>query len=144
MCKLFVFLAISCIIANVCANDLQLGVISYNSRKIYSERRTLNPAIWKRSEELTISTEGHEVISAIEVFDLRENKDGEAEIQSGGVGSQTVTIELKSPAVFRGYDFQVNVYATNPNARLQGKGSEYRNMYGNYQEIQSQPYPAKI
>lgn len=117
------------------AHDIYLGHVDHQSNKIFSEQRTANPAIWKRSEEVVINAPEHEIISAIQINDLREGKDGEAEV-SGGIGTPSVTITLKSPTVFRGYDFQIDVYSTNPTGRYQGKGSEYSNMYGNYQEDQ--------
>ncbi|KAL0811018.1 hypothetical protein ABMA28_010302 [Loxostege sticticalis] len=103
------------------SNDIRIGS-AHNSRQIYSEIKEANPALWTRSEEVTVIAPGNEIINAVYVTDLRDDKDGEASIQSGGVGSKSVKLELKSPSILRGYKFQIEVYASDPNARYFSKG----------------------
>ncbi|KAJ8708363.1 hypothetical protein PYW07_010488 [Mythimna separata] len=85
-----------------------------------------------------VSTPNHELIDAVYVTDLRPDKEGEAYIEAGGLGSKTVTIALKSPSILRGYKFSIEVYAQSfhpgytpnilpvqpgyPQARLSGTG----------------------
>lgn len=110
------------LISTVLANDLQFGNIEGGARKIFSEHRQAVPALWKRKHLVVIGTVDQDLISAIDIKDLREDKDGQAFVESGGIGTTGVTIGLKSPSILRGYDFQIDVYATNPNARSLGKG----------------------
>lgn len=107
----------------VTANDIRLGVTSPHSRKIYSEIKEASPALWTRSDDIIINAVDNEIISAIYVTDLRDDKTGEAYIESGGVGDKSVTIGLRSPSVLRGYRFEIEVYGTTPSAGL------YRNPY---------------
>lgn len=125
------------LISAVVSNDLHLGSIEKGARKIYSEHKQANAALWKRKDQVVIGTLGQDVISAINIEDLREGKDGETFIESGGVGTSGVTIGLKSPSLLRGYDFQIDVYTYNPNARYQGKGTS-----DNYQ-VQNEQYAVK-
>lgn len=107
----------------VTANDIRLGVTSPNSRKIYSEIKEANPALWTRTDDIIVNAVDSEIISAIYVTDLRDDKDGEAYIESGGVGDKSVTIGLRSPSVLRGYKFEIEVYGTSPSSGL------YQNSY---------------
>ncbi|CAB3226108.1 unnamed protein product [Arctia plantaginis] len=104
------------------ANDIRIGVTSGRPIKIYSEIKEANPAIWTRSEDVVVNSTGNEIIEAIYVTDLREDKDGKAIIENGGVGTRSVTIRLESPSIFRGYKFMIEVYATDPNERYRSKG----------------------
>lgn len=105
-------------------NDIRIGYPSSLSRKIFSELKEANPALWTRTDDVIVQAPNNEVISAIYVTDLRDNKDGEAVIESGGLGMKSVTIGLKSPTILRGYKFQVEVYGNdlNSNARYFSKG----------------------
>ncbi|XP_032521901.2 uncharacterized protein LOC116773534 [Danaus plexippus] len=103
-------------------NDIRLGYTMAYSKKIYGEIKEAEPALWRRSEDIVVNAPNDEVISAVYVTDLRDNKDGEAAILTGGIGAKSVTIELKSPSILRGYRFEVEVFSNNPNLRLQSKG----------------------
>nr|XP_026492004.1 uncharacterized protein LOC113397746 [Vanessa tameamea] len=109
-------------IALVISNDIRLGSISPHSTKILSEIKEADPALWKRTDDIIVKAPESEVINAVFVTDLREYKDGEAYIESGGLGDKTVTIGLKSPSILRGYKFEVEVYSINPNSRYNIKG----------------------
>ncbi|CAH0598342.1 unnamed protein product [Chrysodeixis includens] len=121
--KLLLVLALYFAVAE--SNDIHLGYTSARSKRIYSELKEAGPAIWKRSDEVEVNTTYNEVIDAVYVTDLREDHDGEAYIKSGGVGMQSVVIALKSPTIFRGYKFQIDVYASNQNERYFHKGGGY-------------------
>ncbi|KAG6454196.1 uncharacterized protein LOC115446100 [Manduca sexta] len=101
------------VVTVVAANDLTVG--SQGGKKIHDENLQASPAIWRQDKNVTFNaTEGH-LISRVIITDLRPQKDGEAKIVDGGEGHKNVTIELKSPAVFRGFEFNVQVYATPDN-----------------------------
>ncbi|KOB75797.1 Hdd1-like protein [Operophtera brumata] len=102
------------------SNDIKVGFASAQSRRIYSEIKQADPALWKRTDDVVIQAPQNEIISAVYVTDLRDDKDGEAFIESGGVGMKSVTIGLKSPTILRGYKFEVEVYGNDPN--LNGNG----------------------
>lgn len=110
----------------VTANDIRLGVTSPNSKRIYSEIKEANPALWTRTDDIIINAGDAEIISAIYVTDLRDDKAGEAYIESGGVGDKSVTIGLRSPSVLRGYKFEIEVYASSPSSLYQ---NPYRGQY---------------
>lgn len=126
-----VILSAIAFVAIVQANDLKVGYAQPHSRRVFSEVREANPAPWRRSDDVTIATSGDDVITAVYITDLREDKDGEAFIASGGVSLKTVTITLKSPTVFRGYKFQIDVFASTPGARYASKGGESAPYYDN-------------
>lgn len=109
-------------IASVACNDIRLGFASAQSRKIFSEIKEANAALWQRTDDVIINAPSNELISAIYVTDLREVKDGEAFIESGGIGTKSVTIGLKSPSILRGYKFEIEVFGSDPNARYLTKG----------------------
>ncbi|XP_047996378.1 uncharacterized protein LOC125234210 [Leguminivora glycinivorella] len=109
-------------ILQVMSHDLLLGYPDVNSKLIYSKVHQENPAIWVRWEDITVNCSRNEVINAIKVLDLRQDKWGEAYIKKGGIGEKSVTIELDSPTVFRGYNFWVEVYAIETNAFLFNHG----------------------
>ncbi|CAG4966115.1 unnamed protein product [Colias eurytheme] len=92
-------------------SDLILGYPDLNSKVIYDKVQQENPAIWVRSKEITVNSSDHEVINAIRVLDLRPDKWGEVYLKKGGIGQMSVTLELNSPSIFRGYNFLVEVYA---------------------------------
>lgn len=106
-------------------NDIRIGYASPRSRKFYGDIKEANPALWKRTDDVVINTPHNEVIDAVYVNDLRENKDGEAFIESGGIGQRSVTIGLKSPTILRGYKFEIEVYASDPNQGYFSKGAQY-------------------
>ncbi|CAH2242237.1 jg25170 [Pararge aegeria aegeria] len=106
----------------VATNDIRLGFTSGSSRKIYSEIKEANPALWKRTDDIIVNASHNEIITAVFVTDLREYKDGEAVVESGGVGGKSVTIGLRSPSILRGYRFEIEVFAENPNERYHSKG----------------------
>ncbi|KAJ2944982.1 hypothetical protein O0L34_g1879 [Tuta absoluta] len=99
------------LVASVTCKDLEQGQNATEARKIFDEKREASPAVWRQVDKITVNTTDTEVISRVVVTDLRPDKDGEASIVDGGEGNQTVTIELKSPTVLRGYTFQIEVYA---------------------------------
>ncbi|CAK1547762.1 unnamed protein product [Leptosia nina] len=98
-------------VTSICAHDLILGYPDLNSKLIYQKVHQENPAIWVRSDTFTVNCSKTEVINAIKVLDLRNDKWGEVYIKRGGIGQSFVTLELDSPSVFRGYNFLVEVYA---------------------------------
>lgn len=110
------------LLQNTQCNDLLLGYPDVSSKLIYSKVHQENPAIWVRSETFTVNCSTNEVINAIKIQDLRSDKWGDAFIKSGGIGEQSVTIELDSPTVFRGYNFWVEVYAIEMNMFLNNHG----------------------
>lgn len=99
-------------------NDIRIGYATAQSRKIYSELKEANPALWTRTDDVIVDAPPNEIISAVYVTDLRDDKDGEAYIESGGLGMKSVTIGLKSPTILRGYKFQIEVYGNNPNYNM--------------------------
>lgn len=96
-------------VTGVTCNDLQVG--SNHGRIVFNETIQASPAIWRQSQQITINVTDQEIISGVVVTDQRAEKDGEARIIEGGEGQQNVTVELKSPTVFRGFDFHVTAYA---------------------------------
>lgn len=112
-------LAVIGFVAVASAADLSVG--HGGGKLIFEQNVTASPAIWKQVKTLTVNATNttDEVISQVVVVDNRPEKDGEATVIEGGEGQKNVTLELKSPAVFRGMDFYVQVFATeNVNARL--------------------------
>lgn len=122
------------------SNDLHVGNVTPQSRKIYSEIKEADPALWKRTDNIIAAADGNEVISAIMVTDLREDKDGEASIESGSIGAKSVTIGLKSPTIFRGYQFKVEIYAEDPTQRYFSKGGALQQTQ---QYMDNRQYPTK-
>ncbi|CAH2058261.1 unnamed protein product, partial [Iphiclides podalirius] len=106
------------------SHDLFLGFPDVSSKLIYSKVLQENPAIWVRSETITVNCSRNEVINAIKVLDLRQDKWGECYIKGGGIGEKYVKIELDSPSVFRGYNFWVEVYAIETNNFLYNHGKK--------------------
>ncbi|KAL0860622.1 hypothetical protein ABMA27_009973 [Loxostege sticticalis] len=102
------------VLALVQSHDVKVGN-NAGGRKIFDEVRHASPTIWRQTENITINTTDAEVISSVVITDLRPDKDGDAKIVEGGEGQKNVTIELKSPTVLRGYDFQIEVYAVPEN-----------------------------
>ncbi|CAG9568681.1 unnamed protein product [Danaus chrysippus] len=96
-------------------HDIFLGYPDMASKVIYSKVHQENPAIWVRSDTFTVNCSSSDVINAVKVLDLREDKSGEAYVKGGGIGQNHVTIELDSPSIFRGYNFLVQVYAIHAN-----------------------------
>ncbi|XP_049881418.1 uncharacterized protein LOC126377617 [Pectinophora gossypiella] len=121
----FIFLVVVSILSVEC-NDIRLGYTTGSSRRIFNEIREANPALWTRTDDVIVNAVGSEVITAVYVTDLRDGKDGQAYIESGGIGTKSVTIGLRSPSVLRGYRFEIEVFADDPNqsknARLYSKG----------------------
>lgn len=106
------------------SHDLFLGYPDVSSKLIYSKIHQENPAIWVRSESFTVNCSRNEVINAIKIADLRDDKWGECYIKGGGIGEKFVKIELDSPSVFRGYNFWVEVYAIETNYFLYNHGKK--------------------
>ncbi|CAH0714867.1 unnamed protein product, partial [Brenthis ino] len=96
------------LVCTVVGSDVSVG--KSTGRKIFDEVRQANPAIWRQIENVTIIAPSDEVISGVVVTDMRPEKDGDAQIVDGGKGKDSVTIELKSPTVLRGYEFHLEVY----------------------------------
>ncbi|KAJ8708306.1 hypothetical protein PYW07_010431 [Mythimna separata] len=107
------------------SSDIRIGYASPRSKKIYGEIKEANPALWRRTEDVVINAPHNEIIDAIYITDLREYKDGEAYIASGGLGQKSVTVSLKSPTILRGYKFEIEVFANNPNEGYFSKGAQY-------------------
>lgn len=134
------YFAIACFISVISANDIRLGLARPTDRKIYSELKESGPALWTRTDDVVINTSGNEVISAIHVTDLRDDRDGVARIESGGIGQRTVVIGLESPTILRGYKFQIEVYAEDPNARYY---NNYNTKGGRSYDYSDQQYSRK-
>ncbi|XP_035454765.2 uncharacterized protein LOC118279245 [Spodoptera frugiperda] len=98
------------LVAVAAAADLSVG--REGGQLIFDKNVTASPAIWKQVQNLTVNATDDGLISRVVVIDNRPKKDGEAKVVDGGVGHNDVTIELKSPTVFRGFDFTVKVYAS--------------------------------
>ncbi|CAG4995017.1 unnamed protein product [Parnassius apollo] len=109
--KIWVLLAIA---ITVQCRDIIVGSIN-GGHKIFDENKQASPALWRRTENVTITANENETIGGIIVTDLREEKDGDAKIVEGGEGQNNITIELKSPAVLRGFDFHIEAYAVSKN-----------------------------
>ncbi|GBP32602.1 hypothetical protein EVAR_25961_1 [Eumeta japonica] len=105
------------LLASVACHDITFGHRT-DGRKIFDERREASPAIWRQNDNVTVNATSGEVISRVVVTDLREGKDGDANIVDGGVGEKFVTVALKSPTPLRGYSFQVEVYS-GPDSKLE-------------------------
>lgn len=106
--KVFVVLAFASV---AFAHDTLEGSNSTDGKEVYHDHFEASPAIWKQTKDLFINVSDSEVISKINITDLRPDKDGDAQITAGGVGQNNVSITLKSPTIFRGYDFIVSVYS---------------------------------
>lgn len=91
---------------------------NYNveGRKIYDRKHEASPGIWRRSEKLEIRT--NEKICRVSVTDLRPDHRGCVQIIDGGLDKNYVTIEIKSPTIFRGYSFKIEIYAVPENDTL--------------------------
>lgn len=91
------------------ARDLILG--SSEGRVFYDRQLYAEPAFWRQVSDVTIETSPFEVVSRLEITDLRPDKRGEAVLINGGVGSRFVTVQLRSPSRLRGFNFRVQVFA---------------------------------
>ncbi|KAH9645635.1 hypothetical protein HF086_005284 [Spodoptera exigua] len=98
------------LVAMAAAADLSVG--REGGQLIFDKNVTASPAIWKQVQNLIINATDDALISRIVVIDNRPEKDGEAKVVDGGERHNNVTIELKSPTVFRGFDFTVKVFAS--------------------------------
>ncbi|KAJ0171916.1 hypothetical protein K1T71_012679 [Dendrolimus kikuchii] len=121
--KLLLCLILTLIPSGYC-NDLYLGYPDATSRLIYSKVHQENPALWVRSQVFTVTCQGNQVINAIRILDLRQDKWGDAYITRGGIGQRFVTIELDSPSIFRGFNFLVDVYAIQTNYFMNSYGKK--------------------
>lgn len=131
MSKVIILSVLVALVVITNANDIRLGFATPQSRKIYSEIKEANPALWQRTDSVDIQGVGNEVINAVYITDLRDDKDGEAFIQSGGIGMKSVTIGLKSPTILRGYKFLIEVFANDP---TQNQRYFYKGGYTNYND----------
>lgn len=95
------------LVAAVTCNDIRMG--SMNGQFHYRFDTNASPFLWRRSDTLIIELGGEKIIRGIVVTDRRPEKDGEAKIIAGGLGQQKVIIEVKSPGIFRGYYFSIEV-----------------------------------
>lgn len=120
-------------ISVVASNDIRLGFTSATSKRLYSEIKEASPALWTRTDDIVVNALNNEIISAVFVTDLRDDKDGQAFIESGGIGGKSVTIGLKSPSILRGYRFNIEVFAENPSERYHSKGGYTGPTYGDTQ-----------
>ncbi|CAH2242230.1 jg25163 [Pararge aegeria aegeria] len=91
------------------SRDITLG--NTEGRKIFDEVRQANPALWRQFENVTVIAPENELISNVVITDMRPEKDGDVQIVDGGDRKKSVTIELKSPTVLRGYEFHIEVYS---------------------------------
>lgn len=114
---MYVLVAFVGCLALASAADLTAGV--EGGKVIFEQNVTASPAIWRQVKNLTVNATENDVISRVVVIDNRAEKDGEATIVEGGQGHNNVTIELKSPAVFRGFDFTVKVFGQNDDGQVQ-------------------------
>ncbi|PZC72263.1 hypothetical protein B5X24_HaOG211660 [Helicoverpa armigera] len=110
MIQIIIFLNVITLITVSC-HDVFLGYADLKSRLIYSKGHEQSPAVWMRSDVFTVNCSRNEVISAIQIIDLRIDKLGEVNIRDGGIGAKFVTIELYSPGTYLGLNFWVEVFA---------------------------------
>lgn len=122
--KSLLFLILLIFVAKGKCYDLFLGYPDMSARLIYSKVHQENPALWIRSEVFTVNCSNNDVISAIRILDMRQDKWGEAYVKAGGIGEKYVTIELDSPGIFRGYNFWVEVYAIQTSYFLYNHGKK--------------------
>lgn len=146
--KLVETFVLLCILITVESNDIMVGRATPFSRKIYGTIKEANPALWTRTDDIMINAPYHDYISAVYVTDLRPDKEGEAYIAAGGIGSKTVTIALQSPSILRGYKFSIEVYAESISTYLSsfgrqmvGGGLSGYGSYPNTYSISSATYP---
>ncbi|XP_063373483.1 hybrid signal transduction histidine kinase B-like [Cydia amplana] len=118
--KVFAVLAV---VASASANDLHEGYNGTASHKPIFQGHYAGD--WKTAVrpgmDIFVNTSG--LITGINVTDLREGKDGVANIASGGIGHENVTISLKSPNILRGYDFLVEVFADEETSKTNERGN---------------------
>ncbi|KAG6438686.1 uncharacterized protein LOC115454316 [Manduca sexta] len=131
--KISVTLALLYLASFAESNDIRLGLVTPQSRKIFSEIKEADPALWKRTDDVIVNAPNNEFISAVYVTDLRDDKDGEAYIEAGGIGTKSVTVALKSPTILRGYKFLIEVYGNDPNANYFSKGIHSQHHYDDSQ-----------
>ncbi|XP_048005935.1 mediator of RNA polymerase II transcription subunit 15-like [Leguminivora glycinivorella] len=119
-CKVIAVLAVA---AFASANDIHEGYNGTASQKPAFQGHYAGD--WKSAVrpgiDIFVNTTG--LITAINVTDLRDGKDGVASIASGGVGHDNVTISLKSPNILRGYDFLVEVFDDEETSKTNERGN---------------------
>ncbi|CAB3220873.1 unnamed protein product [Arctia plantaginis] len=130
--RLVIFLVLFYFSIVVETNDVSLGHATPYSKKIYSAIKTADPALWKRRDDILINAPNNDFISAVYVTDLRSDKEGEAYVAAGGIGSRSVTIKLKSPSILRGYKFQIDVYADSMHSNYPGNFRTSLNGFSGY------------
>jgi hypothetical protein len=122
MFKLVITLAllgvVNCLDVNIGSKDI--------GRKIHEEDCSAKPALWRRSSTVVVAAPEGEVITGIFVTDHRPKKDGVVHIVEGGLKEKIVVLKLKSPTVFRGYNFHVEVYSGPTIPRDVHSNVEYR------------------
>lgn len=102
---IYVVSAISC-------SNLFLGYADPKSKLIYSRSFKQGPGVWMKVESITDKNfSKNEVISAIQILDLRADRRGDIGIMDGGLGANFVTIELFSPGTYVGLTFWVEIFA---------------------------------
>ncbi|CAH0598349.1 unnamed protein product [Chrysodeixis includens] len=130
---MYILVAFVGCLAVASAADLTVGV--EGGKVIFEQNVTASPAIWRQVKNLTVNATENDVISRVVVIDNRAEKDGEAQIVEGGEGYDNVTIELKSPAVFRGFDFTIKVFGQNNDGQVQ----QTSQTFGNDGQVQQTP-----
>lgn len=116
-------LAVLAVVALASANDLHEGYNGTASHKPVFQGHYAGD--WKSAVRpgIEIFVNTSDLITGINVTDLRDGKDGVASIASGGIGHENVTISLKSPNILRGYDFLVEVFADEETTKTIERGN---------------------
>ncbi|XP_072946349.1 uncharacterized protein [Epargyreus clarus] len=133
---MFTKVLVLALVSIVGSNDVIVG-LKTDGTKFFDEVRQANPALWRQMENVTIKAPENEVISRVVITDLRPEKDGDVKIVEGGEGQKNVTIEIKSPTVFRGYEFHIEVYSS-PEGQLPVDNNQQttENVQGDVQNTQ--------
>lgn len=105
----YINLILLCLSAIATARDLKLGKLT--GKKFFDQHLFAKPAFWKQVSKVEVKCRSYEVITRIEIRDLRSDKKGVVDIVAGGVGSNYAVLRLASPSKLRGYSFHVQAYA---------------------------------
>lgn len=142
---MYVLLAIVCLVSTASAKDLTVGREGGSLK--FEQNFTASPTIWRQAKTVTFNVSDFEVITQVAIVDRREDKDGEAVIIEGGENHKNVTIELKSPAVFRGFDFEIRVYAKQEDdiqSPVDGGQQNIQNPFGQDTQVNDKQVPQKV
>lgn len=95
-------------LVSITCHDFFIG--NPDSSAKWIKGNALEPAVWMRSDTLTVNCTGNDVISAIRIMDLVPEKLSQARVKSGGIGSKSVVLELHSSG-YEELQFVVRMFA---------------------------------